>query len=471
MNRPAAAYDFVVRGATVLTSADSFVGDIAVADGRVAALGAVEAGTAEIVDARGLVAVPGGVDAHTHFDMPFAGGTTADDFETGTRAALFGGTTTIIDFATQRRGASLLSALEAWHAKADGRCLADYAFHMAITDFSARASAEVERLAREGVTSLKLYLAYPGTLMSEDDAVLRALRRSNEVGALVSLHCENGRAIAELVRRALREGRRGCANHPLTRPPELEAEAVRRAAALARAARAPVYLVHLSAAESLETVRRCRQGGAFVLAETCPQYLYLSAREYERPGLAAAPFVVCPPLRSREDAQALWAGLAAGEFQAVASDHCSFPARTRPGRPGKDRGRRDFSRVPGGAPGVETRLPLLWEAVQRGDISTGRFVELAACGPAKAFGLYPRKGHLNPGADADIVLIDPRHRAAITARALHHAVDYTPFEGLTVHGAVRDVWLRGKRMLSQGRLLGRPGDGRYISRSRRQFCL
>jgi dihydropyrimidinase len=464
-------FDLIIRDATVQTASESYVADIAVAAGRIAAVGAVPGPAREVLEARGLIAVPGGVDAHTHFDMPYPGGTTADDFESGTRAALCGGTTTIIDFATQTPGRSLLAALEQWHAKAAGRALADYAFHMAITDFSARASREMQRLVREGVTSFKLYMAYPGVLMSDDGAILRALRRSNETGTLVSLHCENGVAIAELVRQARAAGLTAARFHALTRPAALEAEAVRRAAALAETAAAPVYIVHLSSAPGLEEVRRGRARGLPILAETCPQYLYLDAREYERPAPAASRFVISPPLRSREHGEALWQGLAAGEFQAVATDHCSFAMRSRPGRPGKDRGARDFSLIPSGAPGVETRLPLMWEAVQKGRISAARFVELTATGPAKVFGLYPRKGHLGPGADADIVLIDPKHRMTIAAADLHHAVDYTPFAGITVHGAVREVFLRGKRMVSRGRLLGRPGDGRYLARSQRQFCL
>jgi dihydropyrimidinase len=464
-------FDLVIRNATVQTASESFVADIAVAEGRIAALGRCDGPAREAVEARGLVAVPGGVDAHTHFDLPFPGGTTADDFETGTRSALFGGTTTIIDFATQTPGQSLLAALERWHAKAAGRALADYAFHMAVTDLSERASREMGRLVAEGVTSFKLYMAYPGVVMSDDAAILRALQRSNEVGALVSLHCENGTAIQVLVEQALARGRTAARYHALTRPPVLEAEAVRRALALAETADAPVYIVHLSSAPGLDEVRRGRARGLAVLAETCPQYLYLDAREYERPGAAAARFVISPPLRGREHCEALWQGLAAGEFQAVASDHCSFGERSRPGKPGKDRGAKDFSRIPNGAPGAENRLPLMWEAVQKGRISAARFVELTATGPAKVFGLYPRKGHLGPGADADIVLIDPKHRTTIAAAQLHHAVAYTPFEGLTVHGAIREVFLRGRSMVSRGRLLGRPGAGRYLARSQRQFCL
>jgi dihydropyrimidinase len=423
------------------------------------------------MDARGLVAVPGGIDAHTHFDMPYPGGTTADDFESGTRAALCGGTTTVIDFATQSRGGSLRRALDAWHAKAAGRCWTDYAFHMAVTDLSPKASREMDGLVREGVTSFKLYMAYPGVLMSGDAAILQALRRSNELGALVSLHCEDGDAIAELVRRARAAGDLAARFHARTRPPALEAEAVRRAAALAETAAAPVYIVHLSSLQALEEVRRGRARGLAMLAETCPQYLYLDEREYDKPWPQAARCVISPPLRAREHGEALWKALAAGEFQAVATDHCSFPARSRRGKPGKDRGSKDFSLIPNGAPGAQTRMPLMWEAVQKGRISAARFVELTASGPAKVFGLYPRKGSLAPGADADIVLIDPKHRTVIRAAELQHAVDYTPFEGVAVHGAVREVFLRGRRAASAGRPLGRPGSGRYLARSRRQFCL
>jgi dihydropyrimidinase len=466
-----APFDLIIRNPTVQTASDCFVADIAVRDGRIAALGHCDGPARETVDARGLVAVPGGIDAHTHFDMPYPGGTTADDFESGTRAALCGGTTTVIDFATQTRGGSLRRALDEWQAKAAGRCWTDYAFHMALTDLSAEASREMDGLVREGVTSFKLYMAYPGALMSDDAAILRALRRSNELGALVSLHCEDGVAIAELVRRARAAGELAPRFHALTRPPALEAEAVRRAAALAETASAPVYIVHLSSAPGLDEVRRGRSRGLAILAETCPQYLYLDERQYERPGPEAARFVISPPLRAKEHGEALWKALAAGELQAVATDHCSFAARSRRGKPGKDRGSRDFSLIPNGAPGAQTRMPLMWEAVQKGRISPARFVELTSAGPAKVFGLCPRKGSLAPGADADIVLMDPKHRSVISASELQHAVDYTPFEGIVVHGAVREVFLRGRRAFNGGKPLGGPGSGRYLARSRRQFCL
>jgi dihydropyrimidinase len=469
--REGSAYDLIIRGATVLTASESFVADLAVVQGRIAAVGELAGRAAETVDAHGLVAVPGGVDAHTHLDMPYPGGATADDFETGTTAALFGGTTTIIDFATQSRHGSLLQALDEWQAKAAGRALTDYAFHMAITEMNAGTSRDMQRLVSEGVTSFKLYMAYPGVLMSDDAAIIRALHRSNEIGALVSLHCENGSVIAELIREALAEGRSEPRFHALTRPPAVEAEAVRRAVAMAEIAASPVYIVHLSSADALDEVRRGRSRGLPVLAETCPQYLYLSDHEYDRPGFAAAPFVISPPLRGKEHSESLWRALAGGEFQAVATDHCSFPLKSRRAKPGKDRGMKDFSKIPNGAPGLETRMPLMWEAVQKGRISASRFVESTSTGPAKVFGLYPRKGHLGPGADADIVLIDPKHKTTITAAGLHHAVDYTPFEGITVHGGVREVFLRGQRVVSQGRLLGRPGCGRYLARSQRQFCL
>ncbi len=463
-------HDLLIRGATVLSASDSFVADIAVSNGRVIALGEDLGPAQESIDARGLVAAPGGVDAHTHLDMPCPGGTTADDFSTGTAAALFGGTTTIIDFATQQRGGSCLKALQDWHAKADGKSFTDYAFHMAITDMSESASREMKRLIGEGVTSFKLYMAYPA-LLSDDAAILRALERSNEIGGLIALHCENEPAIDRLIKEAIAAGHIEPRFHPLTRPPQAEAEAVSRAVSLAETAQAPVYIVHLSAADSLEEVRRARRRGVAVLAETCPQYLYLASHEYDKPFCEAARSVISPPLRSKEHSQALWQALSWGEFQAVATDHCTFPMHSKPGKPGKDRGLKDFSKIPGGAPGLETRMLLMWEAVQKGRISSSRFVDLTSTGPAKAFGLYPRKGHLMPGADADIVLIDPQHRTTIAAADLHHAVDYTPFEGICVHGAIREVFLRGRRAVSQGRLLAKKGQGRFLQCSQRQFCL
>ena len=463
------AYDLVIKGGTIVTASDTFVADIAVEKGRVAAVGSALGGGNDIVDARGLVVVPGGVDAHTHFDMPFAGGTTADDFASGSLGAVFGGTTTIIDFAAQEKGQALAEALDLWRGKAEGRCVVDYSFHMGIVDLPEGRLKEMDRLVAEGVSSFKLYMAYPGRLMSDDATILRALLRSRENGGLICVHAENGGLIEVLVRRALSEGKTEVKYHALTRPASGEAEATRRAIALSEAAQAPVYIVHLSAAQALEEVRRARERGLPVLAETCPQYLYLNSDEYERAGFEGAQYVMSPPLRPRGNEKALWRGLADGTLSVVATDHCSFRMKSAPGKPGKDLGRGDFSKIPGGAPGVETRMLLLWDAVQKGKLTASRFVELCATAPAKLFGLYPRKGHLSPGADADIVLIDPKKRHVISAQSHHVNVDYNPYEGMTVHGAIRDVFVRGTHMVSGDRFVGKPGHGKFLRRTPRQF--
>lgn len=465
---PSSDCDLLVRGGTVLSAEGSRVADLAVSGGKVVSVGDLRAWRAPAsVDARGMMVLPGAVDAHTHFDMPFAGGRTADDFLTGTTAAACGGTTTIVDFATQTRGRSLREALDRWHGKADGRSAVDYGFHMAVVDLPESRLRELDAMVTAGVPSFKFYMAYPGTLMSEDDALLRALFRSRENGGLVCVHAENGRLIEILVRRALAEGRTAPRWHAATRPAAAEAEAARRALTLSGTAGAPLYIVHVSAGETLEEARRARARGQTVLLETCPQYLFLDEKEYSRPGPAAAGAVISPPLRPREDGRALWKGISAGEFQAVATDHCSFRMRSSTGKPGKDRGRKDFSRIPNGAPGVETRLPLLWDAVSRGLLSPRRLVELVSTGPAKALGLHPRKGNLSPGADADIVVLDPRARTRLSWKTLHMAVDYNPYEGRLLRGKVRDVFVRGRAAVLGGVFVGSPSHGRFLRRSPR----
>ncbi|MBI5210902.1 MAG: dihydropyrimidinase [Elusimicrobia bacterium] len=460
-------YDLVVRGGTVATAAGRFVADVGVRGERVAALGDLGAppAGAKVVDARGMIVVPGGIDAHTHLDMPFGGSTTADDFATGSEAALFGGTTTIIDFATPRRGEPLRKGLEAWRRKAEGRCSVDYGFHMVMTGAADKALREMDQLVREGVTTFKLFMAYPDRLMADDRTILRALLRTKENGGLVCMHAENGWAVETLVREALARGDTQPSFHPLTRPVAVEAEATARACMLAEVAGVPIYIMHLTSARALEEVRRARERGVAVLAETCPQYLYLHADRYDGPGAEAAKFVLSPPLRPKGDDEALWRGLREGSLQVVSTDHCSFFLKPRPSRPCKEPGRRDFSRIPNGAPGIETRMLLMWDAVQKGRLSLERFVEVTATGPARLFGLFPRKGHLSPGADADIVVIDPRKPHTITAAQHHMSVDYNPYEGKTIHGSIREVFLRGRPMVRHERFLGRPGEGRFLRRA------
>lgn len=459
------SYDLVVKGGTVVSASDTFVADVAVAGGKIAALGRIKAPARKTIDARGKVVVPGGVDVHTHFDMPFMGATTIDDFSTGTTGAAFGGTTSIIDFAIQSRGKAFRHALDDWHRRADGRCAVDYGFHMIVTDFTRERSSEMDVLVNEGVPSFKFFMAYPGLLMSDDASIFRALLRTKDNGGIVCMHAENGSVIAALVEKARADGKKSPEWHALTRPMSAEAEATRRAICLAEMAGAPIYIVHLSAGDALDAVRSARQKGLPVFAETCPQYLYLSHDDYRRPGFEGAKFVMSPPLRPKGNEERLWAGLTRNDLQIVSTDHCSFNMKSGAKSPGKSLGRKDFSKIPNGAPGVEYRMLLLWDAVQRGLLTENRFVELTSTAPAKLFGLYPRKGHLNCGADADIVIIDPNKHHTFSAKTHHVAADYNPYEGRIVKGSIRDVFVRGLAQVENGRWVGRLSHGRFLKRT------
>jgi dihydropyrimidinase len=451
----------LVRNGRVVTASDSYEADLYVDGGRVALVGqglSVPADT--VVDASGCLVLPGGVDVHTHLDMPAGEIRSSDDFETGTRAAAFGGTTTVVDFATPEPGQSLSSALETWKGKAEGKAAVDYGFHMAVREVDENTLGEMGRLVREeGVTSFKLYLAYPGVLQVDDASFFRALLAARECGALTLVHAENGGLIDVLVQRALARGDTAARHHALTRPPEAEAEATARAISLASIAGAPLYVVHLSCAAALAHVAAARQRGLPVLAETCPQYLFLSIADYDRPGVEAAKYVISPPLREVADQQALWRGLAGGDLQVVATDHCPFTSSD------KERGRLDFSKIPSGAPGIETRMALLWDGgVRAGRIDPRRFVDLTATAPARIFGLWPGKGTIAVGSDADLVVWDPEREVTLSAQTLHMRVDYSPYEGRVVHGGPVVVMSRGEVIVDHGEWKGRPGRGEFRKR-------
>ncbi len=457
----------IVRGGTVVSASDVARAEVLVEDGLIVAVVPPDAELARafadradhVLEATGRYVIPGGVDVHTHMEMPFGGTCSSDTFETGTRAAVWGGTTTIVDFAIQPRGGSLHAGLEGWLAKAEGRCACDYGFHLIVSEVTDEALDEMDRLMAEGVTSFKLFMAYPGVFYSTDGEILRAMQRAAGSGALIQMHAENGIAIDQLVLQALARGERAPRFHGSTRPAILEGEATERAIELARVAGCALYIVHLSAAEALDRVAEARDRGEPVFAETCPQYLLLSEDDLARPDFEGAKFVCSPPLRAPEHQRALWRGLATGDLQVVATDHCPFCFREQ-----KALGREDFSKIPNGLPGVEHRLDLLHQAVTEGRLGLARWVELTATAPARMFGLFPRKGTIAPGADADLVIYDPGRTRTLSAATHHMAVDYSCYEGRPVTGGAETVLLRGRVVLEGGRYVGRPGDGRFVAR-------
>jgi dihydropyrimidinase len=454
----------LIKSGTVVTATDQYRGDVLVEDEKVAAIGtSLDMVADRVIDAKAKYVLPGGIDVHTHLDMPFGGTTSADDFETGTRAAAFGGTTSVVDFAIQYRGQTLHHAWETWMKKAEGKAVVDYGFHMIMTDLNDQTEGEMDALVRQGVTSFKLFMAYPGVFMLDDASIFKALLRTANNGGTICMHAENGGVIDVLVQRALAEGKTAPRYHALTRPARAEAEATHRAIALAEIAGVPIYIVHLSAAEALEMVAEARDRGLPAFAETCPQYLFLSSDNYEEPDFGGAKYVMSPPLRERAAQDRLWRGLAFNDLQAISTDHCPFCMKEQ-----KELGRNDFSRIPNGAPGIETRMSLVYDGgVRAGRISLNRFVELTSTSPARIFGLFPRKGTVAPGSDADIVVFDPDRTITLSASNLHMNVDYNPYEGRQVTGATDTVLSRGRLVIDGGKFVGRPGSGSFLKRASR----
>ena len=417
----------------------------------------------KVVDATGLLLLPGGIDAHTHLDMPFGGTTSADDFETGTRAAAIGGTTTIVDFAIQARGTKMRTALDTWWKKAEGKACIDFGLHMIVTDLPDAGLEDMDEMVREGVASFKLFMAYPNVLMVDDATIFKALRQTAKNGALICMHAENGSVIDVIVQQALAEGKTAPIYHALTRPTKAEAEAVHRAIAMAEMAGVPIYIVHLSSEDALNQVREARDRGLPAFAETCPQYLLLSLEDVADKGWEGAKYVFTPPLRERKNQPKLWEGLRKDNLQVVSTDHCPFCFADQ-----KALGKDDFTKIPNGGPGIENRLQLLHHhGVGQGNFSINRFVELVSTAPARIFGMYPKKGVLAAGSDADLVLWDPAADYTISAATHHMRVDYSMFEGFHVRGNARDVYSRGELIVSGGKFIGKPGRGKYLRREAR----
>ncbi|HEY2695616.1 MAG TPA: dihydropyrimidinase [Pseudonocardiaceae bacterium] len=457
----------LISGGTVVTASGAFPADVVVDGEQIVAVlspGVYPGDPDKIIDATGKYVLPGGIDAHTHMEMPFGGTFSHDTFETGTTAAAWGGTTTIIDFAVQAKGTSLLSTLDKWHGKADGNCAIDYGFHMIVSDVNESSLKEMESCIDAGVNSFKMFMAYPGVFYATDGEILLAMRKARETGSMIMMHAENGIAIDQLAAKALANGLTDPVQHGLTRPPELEGEATSRAIALAGVTGAPLYIVHLSAAQALASVAEARNAGRNVFAETCPQYLYLSIEDLAKPDFEGAKYVASPPLRPKEHQGSLWQGLRTNDLSVVSTDHCPFCFNDQ-----KQLGRGDFTKIPNGIPGVEHRMDLLHQGVVAGEISLARWVETCSTTPARMFGLYPRKGVIAPGADADIVIYDPNARQTLSVHTHHMNVDYSAYEGMEITGKVGTVLSRGTVVVDGDGFHGGAGHGKFLSRELSQY--
>jgi dihydropyrimidinase len=455
----------LITNGRIITASDDYVADVYCDNGVITAIGrdlpSHRFHADRTIDASGKYVMPGGIDVHTHLDMPFGGTSSADDFETGTIAAAFGGTTSLVDFAIQYRGKTMRHALDDWMGRASSKAVIDYAFHMIVTELLDAGLGDMDTMVRdEGVTSFKLFMAYPGVFMVDDATIFRALRRTGDNGGLVCMHAENGGVIDLLVQEALRKGQKAPKYHALTRPTRAEGEATGRAIAPAEMAGVPIYIVHLSSADALEKVRHARDLGLPAYAETCPQYLFLSYDNYEEPGFDGAKYVMSPPLREKWHQNVLWNGLAKNDLQVISTDHCPFCMSEQ-----KELGKDDFSKIPNGAPGIETRLTLVHDGgVRAGRISLNRFVELCSTAPAKMFGLFPRKGTIAAGSDADLVVFDPNAEQTLGVKTLHMRVDYNPYEGTRVRGMPTTVISNGVVIIDGGQFVGKKGAGRFLKR-------
>jgi len=454
----------LIKSGHIVTAVDSYVADILIDGSTIAVVGrnleTIVSSPDKTIDAKGKLVIPGGIDPHTHLDLPFGGTSSSDDFETGTRAAAFGGTTTIIDFAVQYHGQGLNQALDIWFAKAEGKATIDYGFHLIVTDLPDQRLPELGGLINQGVSSFKLFMAYPGVFLVDDGTIFKAMSVAAEKGGLICMHAENGVVIDVLVKRALAEGRTAPKYHALTRPTRAEAEGVHRAIAIAEMANSPVYIVHLSCYDALKEVQAARDLGLPAFAETCPQYLFLDYSYYGQEGFEGAKYVMTPPLRDKSNQEQLWKGLRGNDLQVISTDHCPFCFKEQ-----KELGRGDFSKIPNGGPGVENRMSLIYDGgVGQKRISLNRFVELTSTAAAKIFGLFPKKGTIAVGSDADIVIFDPNREQTITANTHHMRVDYNAYEGRTVRGVTETVLSRGNIILENGIFKGKAGDGKFLKR-------
>jgi dihydropyrimidinase len=454
----------LIKGGRVITAADDYVADVYVEDERISLIGeSLDQAADKVIDASGKYVLPGGVDPHTHLDMPFGGTVTIDDVESGQTSAAFGGTTTHVDFIIQPQGSSFADALEEWRGKANGKQMIDMGYHMAVTDLKEGGTLEeLASLPDQGITSYKLFMAYKGALMVDDETLFKTMQVAADTGALVMVHAENGDAIDVLVKEALAAGHTEPKYHALTRPPETEGEATNRAIQLARVAGSPLYVVHVSCAESVEPIQLAREKGWDVWGETCTQYFFIDYTFLERPNFEGGKYVYTPPPRDQANQDVLWNAVRTDTLSAISTDHCAFLWDGQ-----KTIGKDDFSKIPNGGPGLENRLQMIHEFGVRGArISLNRMVELLSTNPAKLFGLYPRKGTVAVGSDADIVVFDPEKRVTISASTHHSKSDYNLFEGTEVTGVPEVVLLRGNVLVENDELVASPGVGQFIARAK-----
>ncbi|OLS35588.1 dihydropyrimidinase [Bacillus sp. MRMR6] len=454
----------LIKNGIIVTASDTYQAEILIEDGKISQIGSnLSSAGAEVIDAKGCYVFPGGIDPHTHLDMPFGGTVTKDDFETGTIAAAFGGTTTVIDFCLTNRGRPLKESIQTWHEKSKQKAVIDYGFHLMIAEINDDVLNELPYVINEeGITSFKVFMAYKNVFQADDETLFRTLVSAKEHGALVMVHAENGDVIDYLTKKAIAEGKTEPIYHALTRPPELEGEATGRAAKLTGLANSQLYVVHVSCADAVEQITEARSKGFDVWGETCPQYLVLDKSYLEKPNFEGAKYVWSPPLREKWNQDVLWNALKSGQLQTLGSDQCSFDFNGQ-----KDLGRDDFTKIPNGGPMIEDRLTILFsEGVRKGRISLNQFVDITSTRTAKLFGLFPKKGTIAVGTDADLVLFDPNAERVLSAETHHMAVDYNAFEGMKVTGEPVSVLSRGEFVVRDRQFVGKPGSGQYLKRAK-----
>jgi dihydropyrimidinase len=454
----------LIKNGTIVTATDTFEAEILIENGKIVAMGhQLDPVGAEVIDAKGCYIFPGGIDPHTHLEMPFGGTVSKDDFETGTIAAAFGGTTTVIDFCLTNKGEPLKKAINTWHAKSKDKAVIDYSFHLMIAEMNDDVLNELPKVIdEEGITSFKVFMAYKNVFQADDETLFRTLVAAKELGALVMVHAENGDVIDYLTKKALTEGKTDPIYHALTRPPEVEGEATGRAAELTGLAQSQLYVVHVSCAEAVEKITQARNRGFDVWGETCPQYLVLDQSYLEKPNFEGAKYVWSPPLREKWHQDVLWNALKNGQLQTLGSDQCSFDFKGQ-----KELGRGDFTKIPNGGPFIEDRVSVLFsEGVKKGRITINQFVDIMSTRIAKLFGLFPKKGTIAVGADADLVIFDPNVERTISSSTHHMAVDYNAFEGLKVTGEPVSVLCRGEFVVRDKQFVGKLGYGKYLKRAK-----